>query len=193
MVRCVAGRLRPHAHGEATEIMDDGILREFLAESFENLAQVEHDLVVLERDPEDRKRLAAIFRAIHTIKGTCGFFGLTKLEALSHAGENLLSRLRTGELHLTPEIAGALLQMVDAIRSILSCLDSTREEGDRDDADLIAILVRLDGAADAAPLADAPPESPHAEVTVPSPVTPRPSRPTPGPPRGGRLDPLILA
>jgi two-component system chemotaxis sensor kinase CheA len=182
--------------------MDDGILREFLAESFENLAQVEHDLVVLERDPEDRKRLAGIFRAIHTIKGTCGFFGLTKLEALSHAGENLLSRLRTGELHLTPEIAGALLQMVDAIRSILSSLDASREEGDQDDTDLVATLVRLDGAADAAPpdLRDpttdapthAPPESAHPEATVPAPV-PAPSRPTPGPPRGGLLDPLIVA
>jgi two-component system chemotaxis sensor kinase CheA len=178
--------------------MDDGILREFLAESFENLAQVEHDLVVLERDPEDRKRLAGIFRAIHTIKGTCGFFGLTKLEALSHAGENLLSRLRTGELHLTPEIAGALLQMVDAIRSILSSLDATREEGDRDDTDLVATLVRLDGAADGAPpdppdpTTDAPPESAHPEATAPAPV-PAPSRPAPGPPRGGLLDPLIVA
>lgn len=174
--------------------MDDGILREFLAESFENLALVEHDLVVLERDPEDRKRLAGIFRAIHTIKGTCGFFGLTRLEALSHAGENLLSRLRTGELHLTPEIAGALLQMVDAIRSILSCLDSTREEGDRDYADLVATLVRLDDAADAAPpepRTDAPSDSPHA--MVPAPDTTAPSRPTPGPPRGGLLDPLIVA
>src|SRR5258705_8148379 len=119
MVRCVAGRLRPHAHGEATEIMDDGILREFLAESFENLAQVEHDLVVLERDPADRKRLAGIFRAVHTIKGTCGFFGLTKLDTLAHAGENLLSRLRSGEIRFTPPIADALLKLVDALRSIL--------------------------------------------------------------------------
>jgi two-component system chemotaxis sensor kinase CheA len=172
--------------------MDEGILREFLAESFENLAQVEHDLVVLERDPEDRKRLAGIFRAIHTIKGTCGFFGLTKLEALSHAGENLLSRLRTGELHLTPEIAGTLLEMVDAIRSILTSLESSRVEGDWDITGLVAQLVRLDATVETAP---APDPSPRAadSGSAPPPSTIPTQIPNPGPPRGGLLDPLIAA
>jgi two-component system chemotaxis sensor kinase CheA len=81
--------------------MDDGILQEFLAESFENLAQVEQDLVVLERDPADPARLASVFRAIHTIKGTCGFFGFSLLGTVAHAGEDLLGDIRDGRLDLT--------------------------------------------------------------------------------------------
>jgi two-component system chemotaxis sensor kinase CheA len=162
-------------------IMDEGIIREFLAESLENLAQVEHDLVVLERDPEDRKRLAGIFRAIHTIKGTCGFFGLAKVEALSHAGENLLSRLRCGELRFTPEIAGALLQLVDALRALLTRIESTREEGDEDYASVVATLVRLDREGDAAAPA------------VPAPGDAGRDEPLPELPRGGLLDPLIAS
>jgi two-component system, chemotaxis family, sensor kinase CheA len=180
--------------------MDEGIIREFLAESFENLAKVEHDLVVLERDPEDRKRLAEIFRAIHTVKGTCGFFGLTKLEALSHAGENLLSRLRCGELRLTPEIAGVLLQLVDAIRALLTSIEATREEGSQDYAPLIATLARLDregeppgpatepegtGETSVAPIASAEPPA--------APAPPAPAQVREGAPRGGLLDPLIAA
>jgi two-component system chemotaxis sensor kinase CheA len=158
--------------------MDEGILREFLAESFESLIQVEHDLVVLERDPEDRKRLAGIFRAVHTIKGTCGFFGLIRLETLAHAGEDLLSRLRSGEIRLTPPIVGALLTLVDALRTILTRIESTREEGPDEFAPLLDTLVRLDR---------------EAEVEQP-PAAPAPSSlPAPIPPRSGLLDPLIAA
>lgn len=172
--------------------MDEGILAEFLAESFENLAQVEHDLVALEREPEDRKRLAGIFRAVHTIKGTCGFFGLTKLEALAHAGENLLSRLRCGEILLTPEIADALLKLVDALRAILSHIETSREEGPEDFALLIETLVRLEGQAVSPERAK--PAEPTRTGTLPTESASRgpESEPAlPGPPPGGLLDPLI--
>ncbi|HTM00184.1 MAG TPA: chemotaxis protein CheA [Candidatus Omnitrophota bacterium] len=157
--------------------MDEGILAEFLAESFENLAQVEHDLVALERDPEDRKRIGGIFRAVHTIKGTCGFFGFKKLEALAHAGENLLSRLRCGEIAFTPSLADTLLRLVDALHAILSAIETTRQEGDQEFAPLIEELVRLERAPSGT---STPPDSPStAEVE------------TGAPPRGGLLDPLI--
>lgn len=74
----------------------DPIVREFLVESYENLDQLDRDLVTLEKDPGNHDRLASIFRTIHTIKGTCGFFGFSKLESVTHVGENLLSRLRDG-------------------------------------------------------------------------------------------------
>jgi two-component system chemotaxis sensor kinase CheA len=130
---------------------DESILAEFLAESHECLGQVESDLLSLERDPSDPKRLASIFRAVHTIKGTCGFFGFVKLEAVAHAGENFLSRLRSGEIRLNPEIADTLLGMVDALRAILASIESGRAEGDGDYAAVIDALARLDRFAEATP------------------------------------------
>src|SRR5262249_24490627 len=87
--------------------------------------------------------LSSIFRTIHTIKGTCGFLGFGKLEAVAHAGENLLSRLRDGELVLNPEITTGLLQMVDAIRQMLEKIDASGNEGERDDSALIETLKSL--------------------------------------------------
>ena len=121
----------------------DTVIKEFLVESYENLDQLDRDFVTLEKDPRNRDRLASIFRTIHTIKGTCGFFGFNKLESVSHVGENLLSLLRDGQLLLNPEITSALLAMVDAVRTMLACIESTAGEGDGDYSDLIATLGRL--------------------------------------------------
>ncbi|MBI3410433.1 MAG: chemotaxis protein CheA [Planctomycetes bacterium] len=121
----------------------DSVVKEFLVESYENLDQLDRDLVVLEKDPQNRERLASIFRTIHTIKGTCGFFGFSKLESLTHVGENLLSRLRDGLLLLNPEITSALLTMIDAVRKILACIENTGQEGDGNYSALIDTLARL--------------------------------------------------
>src|SRR5713226_9152634 len=94
----------------------DTVVKEFLVESYENLDQLDRDLLALEKDPANRDRLASVFRTIHTIKGTCGFFGFGKLESVTHVGENLLSRLRDGLLLLNVEITSALLALVDAVR-----------------------------------------------------------------------------
>ncbi|WP_298859697.1 Hpt domain-containing protein, partial [uncultured Gimesia sp.] len=69
--------------------MDD-ILQEFLAESWENLGQLDSEIVELEKDPQNAELIASIFRTIHTIKGTCGFLGLTNLGAVAHSAENVL-------------------------------------------------------------------------------------------------------
>jgi HPt (histidine-containing phosphotransfer) domain-containing protein len=74
----------------------DDVIREFLAESHENLSRLDQELVDLEKRPKDAALLAAIFRTIHTIKGTCGFLGFSKLETITHQAENLLSQLRDG-------------------------------------------------------------------------------------------------
>jgi two-component system chemotaxis sensor kinase CheA len=115
----------------------DSIIAEFLAESVENLDQLDQDLVSLEKDPKDREVFARIFRTIHTIKGTCGFLAFQKLEAVTHVGESLLARLRDGTLDLRPEITTDLLVMIDAVREILANIDRTGSEGDSDYADLI--------------------------------------------------------
>ena len=123
--------------------MSDEVVVEFLVESNENLDRLDRELVQLEKDPGNRATLASIFRTIHTIKGTCGFLGFTKLESVAHVGENLLSRLRDGKLALSQEIATALLQMVDAIRQMLRSIEAGGKEGERDDKALIETLAKL--------------------------------------------------
>ena len=119
------------------------IVDEFLVESYENLDKLDKDLIELEQDPGNTGILGSIFRTIHTIKGTCGFIGLHKLEKVSHVGENLLGKLRDGELALNPPRTSALLAMVDAIRQILSCIESDRNEGDIDYSQLVITLGKL--------------------------------------------------
>ncbi len=125
--------------------MDDmsPIISEFLTESYENLDQLDQDLVDLEANPEEKSLLASIFRTIHTIKGTCGFLGFTKLESIAHVGENLLSKLRDGELEMTQDIANSLLTMVDAVREILSNIEDDRSEGDINYSDLVELMTYL--------------------------------------------------
>ena len=117
-------------------------IAEFLIESDENLSQVERDLVDLEGTP-DQDTLSSIFRAIHTIKGTCAFLGFAKLESLAHTGETLLSLIRDGELTLTPERTSGLLTMVDAIRQMLGTIEQSRHDGTQDHVELKARLVAL--------------------------------------------------
>jgi two-component system chemotaxis sensor kinase CheA len=122
---------------------DTDIVQDFLVESYENLDRLDRDLVGLEKNPQDREALAGVFRTIHTIKGTCGFLGFNKLEKVAHVGENLLTRLRDGQLTLNPEITTALLGMVDAVRQMLKEIGSTGQDGDADYPELRETLTRL--------------------------------------------------
>src|SRR5579862_3837530 len=122
---------------------DADIVKDFLVESYENLDRLDRDLVELEKNPKDKDALAGVFRTIHTIKGTCGFLGFGKLEKVAHVGENLLSRLRDGQLVLTQEITTALLNMVDAVRQMLKEIESTGTDGTNDYPELREELTRL--------------------------------------------------
>ncbi len=118
----------------------DDLIKEFLAESNEGLERMDSELVKLEADPGSAELLASIFRAIHTIKGTCGFLGFEKLGKVAHAGENVLSKMRDGQLALTPAITSVLLQMVDAIRAMLTEIANSGSDGDGDYTVLIEAL-----------------------------------------------------
>jgi two-component system, chemotaxis family, sensor kinase CheA len=133
----------------------DEVIGEFLVESFENLDQMDHDLLSLERDPDDLETIASIFRAIHTIKGTCGFLGFERLERVTHVGENLLGKLREGELQVDADIATALLATTDAVRGMLGAIETTGSDGEADHSDLIATLTQLAEAAAEAEADDA--------------------------------------
>ncbi len=156
--------------------MSDEIVREFLVEGNENLDALDRELIQLEKDPRNRATLASVFRTIHTIKGTCGFLGFTKLEAVAHVGENLLSRLRDGELVLNPEITTALLQMVDAVRQMLQSIEASGNEGERNDDELMKMLTRVtQGESLAAAPASAVTETPRAAPPAASSAVPPPS------------------
>ena len=101
---------------------DAEIIKEFLVESYENLDRLDQELIALEKEPANQDTLASIFRTIHTIKGTSGFLAFNQLEAVAHVGENLLARLRDGQLMLAPAITTGLLSMVDAIRQMLGSM-----------------------------------------------------------------------
>lgn len=147
--------------------MLDDIVKEFLVESYENLDQLDKDLMALEDAPDDRSRLSSIFRTIHTIKGTSGFLAFPKLEHITHVGENLLVRLRDGALQLNAEITSGLLSMVDAVRSILGQIDTTGTEGEEAYEALVATLGRLkNGESAAAPAAPAATSSEQTEIEV---------------------------
>ncbi len=186
---------------------DSDIVKDFLVESGENLDRLDRDLVGLEKNPQDKEALAGVFRTIHTIKGTCGFLGFNKLEKVAHVGENLLTRLRDGQLILNPEITTVLLSMVDAVRQMLKEIESTGQDGAADYPELRETLTRLQTSA----AGDVRPPSPAAAVsatqlagsaaiapaaakeTAPAPATPRTKGDTPlRKPSRGKIDEPVL-
>jgi two-component system, chemotaxis family, sensor kinase CheA len=123
--------------------MAEDVIKEFLIDCHENLDRLDVDLVELEKDPRDSKRLAAAFRTIHTIKGASGFLAYRRLEGVTHAGESLLAKMREGTLVLNREIATALLRLIDAVREILAHLEETGTEPETSYDALIAEFTRL--------------------------------------------------
>jgi len=143
----------------------DEVVAEFLVESHENLDRLDRDLVDLEQNPSADK-LAGIFRTIHTIKGTSGFLGYGKLESITHVGENLLSRLRDGELALDAEITSGLLALVDGVRQILAAIEADGTEGPADWTPLVDRLAGLNRPAAAQPEPDPDGNKPFGQVAV---------------------------
>ncbi|KQQ12146.1 ATPase [Methylobacterium sp. Leaf123] len=137
--------------------MDD-LLREFLVESAEHLDTVDAELVRFEQDPNNQQILRNIFRLVHTIKGTCGFLGLPRLEALAHAAETLMGRFRDGY-----PVSGAsvtlILATLDRLKAILGDLEATGSEPAGADDDLIGALEKM--ASEEVPAAAAPPPLPE--------------------------------
>ncbi|QDF41320.1 hybrid sensor histidine kinase/response regulator [Bradyrhizobium symbiodeficiens] len=171
--------------------MDD-LLREFLTETSESLDTVDNQLVKFEQEPNNAKILDNIFRLVHTIKGTCGFLGLPRLEALAHAGETLMSKFRDG-MPVTADAVSLILASIDRIKEILAGLEATEAEPEGNDRDLIdqleAMVERgmaamsasaqpiasgsaqpMPAAAAAAPVAEAPPLVPEAPAAAPAPA-----------------------
>ena len=117
-------------------IQDQEILTEFIIETNENLTRLTQDLVAIETRPKDADLLASIFRTFHTIKGTTGFLGFTKLESLTHIAENILSQVRNFERDLTPELVSLILETTDVVTAQLAVIETTGQESPVSNVDL---------------------------------------------------------
>ncbi len=118
----------------------DELLTDFLTETQEAIDIVDNELLRFELNPNDKAVLDNIFRLVHTIKGTCGFIGLPRLEAIAHAAENILGKIRERKLTATSNIVTHILQSIDCIKFILGSLHNTGLEPNGNDAKLIAEL-----------------------------------------------------
>ncbi|MEO3472439.1 hybrid sensor histidine kinase/response regulator [Roseomonas sp. CAU 1739] len=146
--------------------MDD-LLADFLTETHEGLVALDSALVRLERAPDDQPTLSEVFRLVHTIKGTCGFLGLSRLEAVAHAGENILGRYRDGTLPVTPAGITLILSALDRIKAIVAGIEASGTEPIGEDAPLIAAL-NAAAEGEAPPVAAEPSPTPPAAAFAPA-------------------------
>ncbi|MBI1347736.1 chemotaxis protein CheA [bacterium] len=162
--------------------MEDEILQEFLAESWENLGRLDTEIVQLEREPSNLNLLGSIFRTIHTIKGTCGFIGLSRLGLVAHATENVLGRMRDGRLEVSPPAVSLVLDGIDRIKELLAGLEEGGQEPNLNSNELIHRLDLLASLGDPIPKVSAEPEMELVEPEatpepVAAPVEPMASKP----------------
>ena len=152
------------------------VIREFILETNENLEKMNQDLVKLAKEPTDSETLARVFRTLHTVKGTAGFMGLMKLQALAHSAESLLSKLRSGELTFKEEISKSLFLTMDLIEGMLPEIEENGSEGSIDCSAVIELLeqLRIADADSASPPSSPPPAKPAPPAPKPA-VPPKPA------------------
>jgi len=148
----------------------DELLRDFLTETSESLDLVDSELVRFEQEPNNGQILGNIFRLVHTIKGTCGFLGLSRLETLTHAAESLMGKFRDGT-PVTAEAVTLVLSTLDRVKVILGGLETLEREPDGSDTDLVEQLSRMARGEKVAPAMRPPP----ALIIPDKPVPPAPA------------------
>ena len=135
--------------------MDD-LVTEFISETAEGLSELDTQLIELEQNPNDAEIIGGTFRIVHTIKGTCGFLGLPRLERIAHAAENVLGRFRDKELEPSAASVTLILRTLDCLKDVLAALEETGVEPEADDSALIDDLNAMansDGAGPASEVA----------------------------------------
>lgn len=103
------------------------LLEEFLEESREHLARMEQDFTLLKKGEANPEVINRVFRAVHTVKGSSGFFGLVRIGKLSHAMENVLDGLREGRMEASPPTLSMLLEGLDRLQELFEDLEHSNE------------------------------------------------------------------
>ncbi len=122
------------------EALQQQLINDLIVESGEGLDRFDAEMLLLEKGAGKKDSLNIVFRAIHTIKGTAGCIGLSKIELVAHVGENLLSLLRDGKLQITPPMISTLLEYSDALKEMMRSLEQTGTPGDTDYSNLLKKL-----------------------------------------------------
>ncbi|MBI5184971.1 MAG: Hpt domain-containing protein, partial [Nitrospinae bacterium] len=116
----------PPATGNWQPVTDSGIdksiIDDFIIEAQEGLDQLDADLIALEENPEDKELLNKVFRIMHTLKGAAGFIGLTGIQATAHKSEDVLNKIRFGELKSSPIVVDVLLEALDVVKNLIKDL-----------------------------------------------------------------------
>ena len=169
---------------------DQELLEGFLAETTELLEKLDDDLVTLEKSSDDPELLNRIFRSIHTVKGASSFLGFDLLVKVTHKTEDVLNRLRKGELPVTPEIMDVILEATDLVKILVSDIKAGEIQEREIDGTIAKLLPYLSESkvAQAEP-AQAPPEPPPQAAAVPD-AAPAPADPSPASPLKQELAPV---
>lgn len=120
---------------------NSAIVQEFLIESFDNLNAIAEELTQYEKEGQNAELLNAIYRKVHTLKGSASFLGMVKLQEITHSGENILDYLRDGRLVIDPEIIDVLLESFDVSIELLKSIEETGKENDKDYTEINTKLV----------------------------------------------------
>lgn len=106
----------------------DELIVDFLNEVQESLSTIDNELINLEKDPSNKDAITSVFRILHTIKGTAGFIGLNNLQKIAHSGENILGKIRDGEMPANGVNLSLVFESIDIIRSIVDVIQETSAE-----------------------------------------------------------------
>lgn len=112
----------------------------FIEETKEHLQSLNENLLLLEKSPENMEILNEIFRMAHTLKGMAGTMGFNNMQKLTHDMENVLSEIRTGKIHVNPDIVDTLFKCLDALEKYTDEIINNGVDGDEENQDIIESL-----------------------------------------------------
>lgn len=112
----------------------------FIDETKEHLQNLNEQILVLEKEPENEATINEIFRAAHSLKGMAGTMGYKRMQRLTHDMENVFSEIRNGKMKASDDLVDVLFRGLDALESYLANIQSTADEGTEDNEDIISVL-----------------------------------------------------
>ncbi len=136
----------------------------FIDETRGHLQELNEQILILEKEPENEDTINEIFRAAHSLKGMAGTMGYKRMQRLTHDMENVFSEIRNGKMKASPNLIDLLFRGLDALESYLDIIINTQDEGTEDNQDIIDGLQKVmeEGLGTGAPEAEQP-KAPAAE------------------------------